>query len=327
MQNNLQIEQLIANYLSGNATDAEVRQLEDWVLQSAENKHQFQTSKKAWMLSNRAQTITDAQVDSNWKSISGELFEEPKVVPMPKANNFQYLLRFAAALLLTISVGWWMMNSGKTESPLAVQTTDVSKNFDLPDGSNIVLNNSSELSYDPQKENRKVTLDGDAFFDVKRDETRPFIIDAGGVEVEVLGTSFYVDSREDESTVQVKVASGKVAVRSAGKEQILEKGESAIFEKTTQKLTKESINDKNFDFLKTKTLSFEATPMSEVVYELNRFYNSKIEIEDGALIGCELTGTYKNKSFESILKIIEKTLSIESTATNNGIKFRGNCEE
>ena len=319
---------LISKYLSGNANDAEVRQLEDWVLASSENKRQFQAAKKAWMLSRPTETISDAKVEAVWADTAQQLFNEPKVVEMQPRNNRRIFMQIAAALALLASVGLWMFLSPKAEQPMVAIAKEMAKPLDLPDGSEIVLNQGSTIDYSPNIDNnrRTVKLQGDAYFDVKKDKSRPFVITTGAVEIEVLGTSFYVDSRDGQAEIQVTVQEGSVAVRSNGKEEILTAGEKAIFQKSNQQLSKKTNTDKNFNFLKTKNLTFESTPLSQVVFDLNRFYNSKISVEPSDLENCQLTANFKNKSIDAVVRIIEKSLKIESKKSDTGIVFSGVCE-
>ena len=320
---------LIMKYLSGNANDAETRQLEEWVMAAPENRKQFQTSKKAWMMSRKSDLMTDQEVASIWEATEKQLSEEPKVVPMKPRSNRRVWLQWAAAAALLVGTGLLFLNFPKGEKEMHFATAEERQEAMLPDGSQVILNQNSEVTYLPDSENdlRLVDLRGDAFFDVARDEKRPFKIITGDVKIEVLGTSFYVDARAQEAEVQVVVASGSVAVVANGQKTILKKGETATYKKSTKQLARVITEDANFQFLKTKTLVFESTPLQQVVDDLNRSYGGKIQIAQGSLSDCELTATYKNKSLPAVVKIIEASLGIETKQTDSGIVFSGQCEE
>ncbi|MFT5167207.1 MAG: transmembrane sensor [Saprospiraceae bacterium] len=317
---------LISSYLSGNASDREVRELEAWVLAAPENKQQFIASKKTWMLSGMKQNEQPVNVEQFWKETSEKLFKEAQVVDIRLKRSRRSWLAIAATVAVLIVAGVWMFRNGGETSPMIVRSDNQTKSVDLPDGSVITLNQSSSLSYVISKNEtkRKVSLEGDAFFEVARDEVHPFIIDAQGVEIEVLGTSFYVDARDGQAEIQVIVNSGSVAVRSGNKEVILAVNEKAVFNKKTGELIKGGNDDPNFMSITSNALVFNQTKLEEVVFALNRQFKAEISFGNDLLKNCELTATYKDKSLEAILKIIEGTLTgIEVKQTGQKVVLKG----
>ena len=320
-------QNLSTKYLSGNASDAEVTELEDWVLADPKNKEQFKAYKKAWMLTG----MNDKKlVNTNkaWKETAGKTFNQPKVVPIKPKHSRRKWLAIAASITLLAAAGLWMLQNNNTPVPLFVETSSDTQTINLSDGSQITLNQSSKLTYTlAEKEaKRQVDLTGDAFFEVARDESKPFIIQTQDVEIEVLGTSFYVDARPNQSEIQVIVKSGKVAVRSGASEQILTANEKAIFQKNSKVLTKTKNEDVNYLSLKDKNLVFENSTFEDLVFSLNRHFNSKITIEEESLKTCAHSGTYKNKSLETILKILESSHSIQSNKNGQKIVLEGTCK-
>ena len=317
---NINYSELISRYLSGNASDAEVQQLEAWVLESSENKEAFITFKKAWMLSGMRQTNEEIDVDKQWETTAAQLFEKTKVVKMKPQTNRRRWLGIAAAIALLVIASIWIFQDDKGAT-LMVEAKDEIRSVDLPDGSQVTLNQSSSLRYlaDEKEAKRKVELKGDAFFEVERDETKPFVINTAGIEVEVLGTSFYVDARDNQAEIQVIVKSGSVAVRSGATETILTADEKAVFQKATGQLTKQQNKDPNYLSLTTNTLVFEQTRLEEVVFALNRQFQSNITIGNEGLKDCELDATYKDKSLEAILNILDGTFA--------GIEVKRNGEQ
>ena len=298
---------LISRYLSGNASDAQVAELEAWVMADPENKEQFIAFKKAWMLAGMEQEIETIDVEAAWQKTAGELFDQGKVVEMRPKSNRRVWLSIAAAIALIFVASFWFLRNNGVEEPMFVQANEEIQSFDLADGSKITLNQASTLSYSVDEETgqRKVELDGDAFFEVARDEARPFVIQTQMIEVEVLGTSFYVDSRKDLDEIQVIVKSGKVAVRSDSAEEILIADEKAVYDKNSGKLTKIVNRDVNYMSIRSDTLKFEDTRLEDVAFALNRRYKSKISIQSEELKDCPFNGVYPNRSLEFILQIIE----------------------
>jgi len=207
--------ELIYKYLSGNTSDAEVQTLEAWVLENPKNKEEFIAFKKAWMLGGMKQSESNLNVNQLWKKTSDQIFEEAKSVKLKPKQNRRLWLRIAAAIALLLVASIWVFQNLGSSSQMLVDTNTEVKEFELPDGSQVTLNQSSSLKFNSAGEDgkRKVDLKGAAFFDVKRDELHPFVINIQGVEIEVLGTSFYVDGRIDEGAVEVIVNSGSVAAK------------------------------------------------------------------------------------------------------------------
>lgn len=318
---------LATKYLSGNASPAEVEELENWVLAAPENKKQFISIKKAWMLSGMQQDSSKVNLDEIWETTSEQLTEKTKMVQMRPRNSRRRWIGIAAATtFLAIASFLFFLNLG-SNSPTFVEAKTESKTFDLSDGSEITLNQTSSLSFLDNKETgqREVDLKGDAFFDVARDVEKPFIIKTQNVEIEVLGTSFYVDAREGQDEIQVIVESGKVAVRSGGNERILVANEKVIFQKNNKQLTKEENQDPNFSSLKTKTLVFENTKMEDVAFALNRQFNVNVTFENEALKDCELDSTFPNMSLDAILKIMDASFGIQSKRNGKDIELSGTC--
>lgn len=323
---------LISRYLSKNTSASEVEELEAWVLADPQHKDWFMASKKAWILSGMKENGQNADLDTYWKKTEKELFDQEvgaRVIDMNSSSGRIRWIGIAAAIaFLVVAVIWFFPRSGQ-EDPLYIAAKEEVQAIDLSDGSQVTLNQSTSIEFIAQSEvgERTVSLKGDAFFDVARDEKHPFVIETQGLEIEVLGTSFYVDARPDQEDVQVIVESGRVAVRFGEKEEILTASEKAVFSKTDQSLTKLVQEDPNHLALKTNELVFKDTRLEEVVFILNRQFRAKISIESESLKSCPLSATFKDKALASILKSIEKTFEIEVQETGDRIVLKGECNQ
>ena len=319
---------LMSKYLSGNATAAETAELEQWVLASPDNKKQFVDFKKAWMLSGM-QAAEPVDVDAQWQQTADQLFGGAKVVQMDSRKGRRRWLRIAAAVVvLAVSAAILYQQFRQPEAYFAQATTS-SLPVDLSDGSRVTLNQASSIRFLAESENgeREVELQGDAFFDVARNEELPFVIQAQDVEVEVLGTSFYVDSRAEQAEVQVMVESGRVAVRAAGQEVILSANEQAVFDKEANALRKQANTDEHYLALKSGELVFEETPLETAIFALSRQYNTNLVIESEELKACPITSTFKNKSLRAVLAILEASFGIQSAEDGDRIVLTGECRE
>ena len=319
---------LAAKYLSGNSTRVEVQELETWVSAHSENKEQFEEYKKLWLLTKIEQNRKAIDITGNWQQVQQQLSEkEAKIVPLQTKKQSRKWLSIAATVALVLVGSWVYFTYFQTQETYIVNTENKPQNIELADGSQAILNQATSIRFSINKKEKKrsVELEGDAFFDVARDESMPFIIQTSDVEVEVLGTSFYVDARMVRDAVQVIVESGKVAVRTNENEQILNPYEQVIYNKSTKELVKQDNEDNNFNALKTKTLTFENTSLTEVVFALNRQYNAKIRLGNEALENCKIDATYKDKSLDAILTILSSTLGVEVVRNSEEIVLSGTC--
>ncbi|MCB0640888.1 MAG: FecR domain-containing protein [Phaeodactylibacter sp.] len=321
---------LASKYLSGNATDSEVRELEDWVSADAANRETFMAVKKAWMLTGGQSGQSAVDVDGWWAKTESELFESAKVVPLESRKGSRRWLSVAASITVVAVVAALLyLQPWSGEWMMAEADADSSKKVELADGSEVVLNRSASLSYayQPRSAVRRVELKGDAYFDVAKDPKNPFIIQCRMVEIEVLGTSFYVDAREEQDEVQVIVKSGRVAVRHQQQERILGAGEMAVFSVTGNRLDTLRPPDDNYQALKTNTLAFEATRLTDVVFALNRYYHANIRIESAALQDCLFSSTFTDKSLDTVLKVLEASFELTVRRENGLILLTGTCGE
>jgi ferric-dicitrate binding protein FerR (iron transport regulator) len=148
----------------------------------------------------------------------------------------------------------------------------------LPDNSHVTMHAGSSLKYPKTFENaeRHVILTGEAFFDITRDETKPFTIDAASATVKVLGTSFNVNCNDSEATVIV--ATGKVqmtAVNITSQKVILTPGKQGVLQNNN--LTEKDVDDDNYLYWMTGTLSFENKPLRNILNEISKLNKTTIK--------------------------------------------------
>jgi len=220
---------------------------------------------------------------------------------------------------------YYFLNFTRSEKLVAeIQIEEVK----LSEGSIVTINSRTKLTYPKrfEKNKREVELSGEAFFEVAKDPDRPFIINAGDIRIEVLGTSFNVKAYEDQEEIEVTVSTGKVAVYSIDNPDervILVKGEKAIFYKSNTKIEISINEDINFDSWKTKQIIFEDTPMPEVIRIINEIYKSDLKLVGSQVLDCPVTTTFDNQSLESILNVLESTLDLSIVHKGNSIEISG----
>ena len=167
------------------------------------SKHYSQSSKKR----------SDINIDQEWSRFAGVISEkEASVRAIIPKNSSRLWLRIAAALLLLVVSGFIINYFVFKNTEMQFQSDNSTLPVILPDGSKIILNKNSRLSYASNfgEKDRRVTLKGEAFFDVERNTLKPFVIAVNQAEVDVLGTSFNVQGYENRTEIEVTVQTGIV---------------------------------------------------------------------------------------------------------------------
>jgi len=234
------------------------------------------------------------------------------------------LFRIAAAILfgaLLLTSGYEMFYKPAASSELLEISANnqVLNKFTLSDGTLVSLNSNTKVFY-PKKfgqKTREVSIEGEAFFEVKPNKNKPFIIHAGKAQIKVLGTSFNVSAYPGKKLVEVIVKTGKVQVLNKmaktveTNELILTPGEKGTLVYSNNSFLKTTNQDLNFLAWKTRNLIFNATSLSEVVENLEKVYKVNIRLADPKLNGLLLTAQFNDYSLDFILSVIETTFKIE----------------
>jgi ferric-dicitrate binding protein FerR (iron transport regulator) len=238
----------------------------------------------------------------------------------------------AAAVALLVSVGYFFYTSFiRSPEQVEVQllaTTDQPQDFWLPDSTHVFLNKNSRLSFDRnwKVNQRNVSLEGEAFFEVVRDTKRPFRVKTGSAVTEVLGTSFNVKAYEVDEVVEVKVATGKVALKAGKQEIILVPGDKGTFEKTSAELKQAPNEDMGFMSWGTKRMVFDNSRMEIVAQTLKTFYNVEIEFAAPQIADCHFTGIYDQPDLDSLLSILSATTGLTvNKYSDTKIRLSGSC--
>jgi ferric-dicitrate binding protein FerR (iron transport regulator) len=175
---------------------------------------------------------------------------------------------------------------------------------------------------------REVFIDGEAFFDVKPNPDKPFIIHAGNAQVKVLGTSFNVCAYPNTETVEVVVKTGKVQVNNVNpesgneyKEVILVPGEKGTLYNSTNVLEKALNPDPNYIAWKTRDLVFNEVPLKEVFKDLEKVYHVEIQVSDPKLNDLLLEAQFDHKPVDFVLNVIQITFDLDLKKENEQFTF------
>jgi transmembrane sensor len=242
-----------------------------------------------------------------WASIEKEVHSEARVV------YFRRWLKMAASVALILSVGlaYYFNRTIDTESNWITITAEYGqkRTVKLSDGSIVKLNSGSSLSYSKVFDRREVILRGEAFFDVTRDESRPFQIITGTLTTTVLGTSFNIQSYPEDSSIVVSVTSGKVKLQHTNtltqNTEILTPGEQGIFDRKSASLTKTHVSGGSYLAWQENILVFDRSPLREVKIRLERWYGVEVELEQAMDSNCLVEGSYTSEKLVNVLESLK----------------------
>jgi transmembrane sensor len=311
-RNNEFIHDLIAKQLQGELSEQEEKAFLEWLSGNDKNKFFYQESVKAWGYSSRKQEDFNVDTDAAWAKVKLRTEESVKVVRLWERPAFQ----IAASLVLLLTFGY-LTGSLFKASPdyITVATKNERTKFYLPDSSMIWLNKNSSIKYssDYNKTTREVDLDGEAFFDVRRNEAKKFIVQSHHSMTEVLGTSFIVKSYKNSSKESVEVVTGKVSFSARfdkNKQVLLTPGLRGKLENGNL-ISMQKITDPNFKAWKENKFEFDNTELGQVIQSLNSYFDIQVSVTNPEILKCGFTGSFDNPDIDQILNIISVSLNIE----------------
>ncbi len=188
--------------------------------------------------------------------------------------------------------------------------------FSLPDGTKGMLNSGSTLEYSlPFSGKRDVTLTGEAWFEVTHDEKHPFSVDAGNLDLTVLGTAFNVSAYPDENYTEVVLENGSILVNSDLYAEGMVMMPSERFVLQDGKASRSLTDPDKYSSWKEGKLVFRSDSMSEVARRIERWYNVNVELVDSELENYSFRATFEDDPLEEVLKFLSMTSPIRYEIT------------
>lgn len=271
------------------------------------------------------------QIEVELKNRIDETIESSGKILLPFfKHTIFYKLAAAAVLVICIGLGTLFFKDKSTDSTnvLAIYQTSKGKKQDviLSDGTKVHLNSGS-IFKSPKLfsgEKRIVFLEGEAFFEVAKNDKMPFVIISEKLNTQVVGTSFNVKAFKNGKNIEVAVMTGKVKVFDKKTEVILTPNQKVIYEKISGKLQKQEVSEiTNYNAWMKGTLVFEKKSMEEIIKDLNRHFNVEIRLESEKMKKCELNVRFENDSLETILQILCSYTDAKYVRTGNIIVIKG----
>ncbi|RRB06543.1 FecR domain-containing protein [Larkinella rosea] len=350
-------DDLLGKFLAGETDAAESERVQQWLDQDNSERQEFDRFELIWNKAGKLGDKTDTSsipvnTDAAWQKMRGKMRaqpvtdvepdepkplpveSEPVIKPLPvqpvrTSHNTNWwkspVWAVAAMAVLLSGLLWFFLKDTETVpvAQLATVTKDQKIEKILPDGSKVLLNQNSKLTY-PESfaaDSREVELTGEAFFDVKPDPTKPFRIRVRNTTVQVLGTSFSI--RAYTNDVQVAVRTGKVRFSAKNKEITLVKDEQAAFNAVKDTIIKALKFDVNAMAFQTGRLVFEKEPLSSVIKTLNEVYHADIHLANEQIGSCPVTETFENDNLDHVLNITAEAMRLRILRDGNRVTLDG----
>jgi len=292
--------ELFDRYLKGEALPGEIEKVEAWL-------NQYEHPASEWQ-----QLDTPAReqwLDQVFEAVKTDIDPGRKIVKLrPRIVYLSIAIAASAAAILLLFAGLYLL---RTEPPklMALSAAANQKNqVVLADGSKIWVNSLSTLKYPKafDGKTREVYLSGEAYFDIKHDAARPFIIHTGSVITTVLGTAF--DIKEDKllHTVVVTVTRGKVSVANGSQLlAIITPNQQVSFNTASQTKTQATVDATKVIAWQSGYIHFNDITFAAAAAQLQQRFNVKISFANDKVKNCRFTGSaMKEEKLDEILKVI-----------------------
>lgn len=293
-------------------TPEEEQLLEKWL---ADEKHRafYNDVETIWKNSREIAGDYTPDADFYWKKLSGRMQQSKKqeapVIPLRRFRQFIA----AASVLLCVSVGgtWFMLTGNQERQAAEVQQYAIYSGKSkvlLPDGTEVWLHGKSTLAYTAgfSRKNRKVSVEGEAYFAVASDSDHPFTVKTDGMDVIVHGTKFNVESHPGERCTQVSLVEGSVGLRTKSGYQMLEPGEAGIFDRHENSLKVAKADVLYASLWTADQLRFEQKNLKEICRALSKWYDVQIDLDPDIAEKYAYTFTLRNEPLEQILRIMSR---------------------
>jgi len=364
---------LLVAYLFGECSEEEEARVQRWIRRDPKRKILLGQLHKVLQETEDAPSAEELDAEALWDRIDRETREEPETegqpgpeappsggsgpkcpgrsrsAPHPESRDTSLqkaVWTGAVAALVAVTGVLWLfvpLGSGPQGSSDSSPETFATQKGQrtavrLPDGSQVRLNVDSRLTVPPSfgEENRVVRLEGEAFFEVREDSTRPFIVRSKGVVTRVVGTTFDVGAYPEDDEVKVVVAEGRVALhaeessnsRDAGRQKedknvILTRNQVSLIPRNGERIIRREDDVGEHLAWIDGQLAFEDAPFAEVVRRLERWYDLEITMEAGRPPPSgHLNAQFdKDRSIADVMRVIGAAFGLKHEREGNRVTF------
>jgi len=318
-----QLSELLKKYVDGKCTPEELKLIDEWFLSQEENPDDDR------LLDLYERGELESKMFKHIKA-NVQISSKRHQAPQQSSGTIWYRAAAAVVIMMLAGLGFYVYSQqgswfdGELEASYA-KNSKVTNNTDkvmhkaLSDGTVIMLQPEGTLEFPDvfPADKREIVLTGEAFFDVTKDKSRPFIINTGDVTVRVLGTSFNVRAYEGAKEITIAVKTGKVSVyakednvdakKSAPKKEIiLTPNQEVVYNTVNENFSRKIVDDPQI-ILEKPTLfamEYDATPVSKIFEVMEENYGIDIVYDEATLSACSLTTSMSEEGLFERIEII-----------------------
>lgn len=334
MNENQHIDILIGKAISGNATDGEIKALEEWKKASEANWKVFLKSQKAW---DKSEGWISGQTVQRDKSSVEARYCAYLSGNVQKIRRTSLIFKIAAILAfpVALALGWYLFEGPETLNTEGTRMCEITSpkghisKCILPDGTEVWVNTGSTISYNPasfNQKNRQVQLEGEAYFEVTSNAGKPFKVITPLADVNVTGTAFNVKAYPNNGVFEAVLAEGSVNLefKSGNRENLdMTTGQRAIYNADFLSLKTMEVDPRMFISWRKGELLFKDATLNDLIKELERIYDIQFQIKPESLGEYRFRGmfSYNNNLIEALEKI-KRTSGIDYYIENKEVWLR-----
>ncbi|HKU14058.1 MAG TPA: FecR domain-containing protein [Steroidobacteraceae bacterium] len=341
MESHSQIEDAVTEWLarrdSGRWSEDDEACLQQWIAVSTARRVAYLRLKSTWDMASRLRVLrggTSPTQSAGAVPAPGEwrrspFFEQsavaaPATVTAPRRRRGMLVAAVAASVVIGISAGFAAYQLWSTSGDRYVTPVGGLASVPMPDGSNVTLNTDSQIRVAVTDTERRVELQqGEAFFDVAKDPTRPFVVHAGARRIVAVGTRFSVQRLDDD--VRVLVTEGRVRIEGEASSPVLIAAGSVARAAGSAVVVRKALPPQVDELLSWREgyLRFHETSLADAVAQMNRYNTRKIVIEDPGLAAIRISGTFRPTQYEAFVRVLQDGFSIQARNESERIALTG----
>lgn len=311
MKHTIPWEAIIAK-IQNKESEAEKKLMEEW-LTDEKNSDLYQNLSDLYFNIQQQATEYNPDVEYYWKEMQTRMHTHTKTVK--KTKQLWNMRQAAAIAILIVGISiittyFITRNVAKSSSTIAQSYESLSgkSKIILPDGSVVWLNSKSILCYESKlgDKERRVSLQGEALFDVVKDAKRQFIVDAGGLSVHVHGTQFSVEARKGSDDVSVALIRGSVSLEAGQTQMYIVPGEKAFYSRSKGKIQLKKVDTELETLWAASRIRLENKSLPELSQYFEKWYGVRMVISPQISSEQAYSFTIANESLEEILRLMAR---------------------
>lgn len=314
-------EEIILKFINNSCSDEELQLVEQWINESDENARQIFEFEKTAMLAENLKS-DDSQRERVW-NLANQKIEEDKWFKKRLRNIRIYRWSAAAAILTGVILCSLFLLRRPDVKIINLVAENGSMSVTLPDSTKVWLNRNASISYPKTFANnsRKVSIDGEAYFEVAKDKSRPFTVEGEWINVTVLGTKFnFNSSSKAESTVSLLEGVVEVTPKKNNDGVVLSPGQKVEFNPANGQMSVVQANTTLDAVWHDRLIHFHNASVQEIASDLENLYHVDITIRPGVDISRTFSGTtIYYESLDSTLSALCETLPLKYTLQGQNV--------